>query len=94
MPERESRCRCRYEIIQDEPGQPLVIADCNLGHMSLTNDAEAVVAELHACGYLPDSRTLLYYDSGGDLGMILHCAGDFIGFSPPPPQKTQQHRRP
>lgn len=78
--------RANYAIVEDQPGQPLVIKD--LGpwdrHASVTNDAELVVAELAQAGKLPAGRRLFYIDSEGDKDELLHQAGRFLGFAPGP----------
>ncbi len=79
--------RARYTVVEDQPGQPLVIRD--LGpwdeHPTITNDAEGVVAELHLSGHLPADRRLFYHDSEGSLDeILLDAAGCFAGFAPGP----------
>lgn len=75
-------------IVTDVPGEPLVILDRNLGNRSVTNDAEAVVAELIAGGFLPGDRRLLYYDSEGMLDELLIKDGRFVGSAPGPGRKA------
>ncbi len=76
--------RARYQIVEDLPGKPLLIRDLGPwdSHPSVTNDAEAVVAELAASGKLPEGRRLYYYDSDGELDELLHKDGQFLGFAP------------
>jgi Mg2+/Co2+ transporter CorC len=51
---------------------------------TVTNDVEAVVADLHAKCLL-GRRRLLYADSNGDVDEIRHDgAGRFLGFAPGP----------
>lgn len=79
--------KARIRIVSDRPGKPLVIRD--MGHrtgMSVTNDADAVVAHLHAAGHLPDNRRLHYYDSQNELSELVHKDGRFIGYAPVNPQ--------
>ena len=74
----------RYTIVEDAPGEPLVIRDIGPWHMhrTVTNDAEAVVSELVAEGRLPPGRRLHYYDSEGEIGRIVVVDGKFEGFEP------------
>jgi hypothetical protein len=53
-------------------------------HLTVTNDAEGVVARLSSDGLLRDGDLLLYYDSDGDLSQLLHLGGEFVGFEPAP----------
>lgn len=68
-----------YRIVENKPGQPLIIRDEN-GGMSVTNDAERVVEELFNIGLLDNNRQLFYYDSVGDLDELVHDGRDFTGF--------------
>jgi hypothetical protein len=53
------------------------------GARSVTNDAEQVVAELHALGLLPPGRRLIYRDSTGAWDeMVVREGGLFVGFAP------------
>ena len=78
--------RAAYLIVQDFPGEPLVIQDIGPWdkHPTVTNDAEAIVMELSRASYLTDSRRLFYIDSWGQKDEIVHRAGCFIGFRPSP----------
>jgi hypothetical protein len=82
--------RADFSIVKNVPGEPLVILDRNLGNMSVTNDAEAVVESLTREGLLPTNRRLFYYDSDGQLDEIIHKDGEFVGFAPGP-QKEADH---
>ena len=74
--------RAIYDIVEDIPEKPLVIRDIGWrDHMSVTNDAEAVVEDLWNKGKLSDRR-LFYYDSAGDLDELVHIDGSFIRFRP------------
>lgn len=76
----------RYEI-ERESAEQLVIRDVGPWHRhpTVTNDAEGVVARLHADGHLPPGRQLLYIDSLGGLDELSHDGcGAFIGFKPGP----------
>lgn len=73
-------------IVESEGNNSLVIAD--VGDHSrvptITNDAEAVVADLHASGLLGEKH-LYYHDSEGTLDQLLHDGqGHFVGFAPGP----------
>lgn len=60
-------------------GETVVIRDrCNdMGTMTVTNDAEAVVANLHR--QYP-GRRIFYYDTDGRRDELLHDKGAFRGF--------------
>ena len=64
-------------------GDVLVIRDAGTG-MTVTNDAEAVVAFLLEHKALCEGRRLLYFDSEGNLDEILHDGEKFTGFAPGP----------
>lgn len=77
--------RAVYEIVQrPSPGKALIIRD--LGpwdrHPTVTNDAEAVVAELASMFDLGRWAPLWYYDSEGELAELLIENGQFSGFAP------------
>lgn len=73
-----------YEVVTSTP-DTLTIRDVGGSRcLTVTNDAEAVVAALHADGVL-GTRKLLYYDSVGDLDELVHDGrGRFLGFAPGP----------
>lgn len=50
-------------------------------YMTVTNNAESVVAELHASGQLA-GRRLFYFDSDGNFDELLIHNGVFAGFRP------------
>jgi hypothetical protein len=56
------------------------IADANQGGMSVTNDAEHVVAELLETRQLLPSQRLLYRDTASSWDELLHDGRRFIGF--------------
>jgi hypothetical protein len=77
-----------FELVAGlQPHDVLVIRDLSRSgggphdaHKTVTNDAEAVVRFLDRSGALERKR-LLYYDSDGELGELLHDGrGNFIGF--------------
>jgi hypothetical protein len=74
--------RSNFEIASNISGDDLTIKD--LGpwdkYMTVTNDAENVVAELFEEGYLQDGRRLFYYDSENELTELTHENGVFKGF--------------
>lgn len=75
--------RARY-MVEKEDEQSVTIADVGSQSMSVTNDAEAVVQELHERGVLR-GRRLYYYDSQGQLDELKHDgSGRFTGFAPGP----------
>jgi hypothetical protein len=70
--------RAHYIIERDDPTF-MIIADVGTSSTSITNDAEAVVLELHKNGL--GDRKLLYYDSEGKLGALVHDGkGKFLDF--------------
>lgn len=75
--------RCSYTVIDYlSSDECLVILDDNSGRMSVTNDAEAVVEELHSRGMLPTGRRLEHFDSEGHRDQLLVLDGVFAGFAP------------
>ena len=56
------------------------IIDHNLGNMSVTNDAENVVAAIHEQLDLT-GRVVTYLDSEGGVDRLLHRKGEFMGFA-------------
>ena len=67
--------RSLYEIEHEDDGA-IVIRDLN-GSVSVTNDAEHVVAQL---ADRLNGRRLLYFDSDGNLDEIVVRNGTFAGF--------------
>jgi len=57
------------------------IVDLNLGRMSVTNDAEQVLLEIHHHIDLT-GRDVTYRDSEGIVDRLLHEKGVFNGFAP------------
>ena len=57
----------------------VLIEDLN-GPMSVTNDAEAVVQDILLRGYL--RSRILYRDSAGQWGELIHNGQKFTGFGP------------
>ena len=84
--------RSMFEVVRDEPGKALVIKDVGFHEpcLSVTNDAERVVAFLAATGKLPAGRRLFYFDSEGQLDELRIAGGKFAGFAPGP--KSQRLR--
>lgn len=78
--------RARIEEVNDEStAEVLVIRDVGNGvALTVTNDAERVVAFLHGNGILR-GRKLLYYDTEGALDeLVYNDNGIFTGFAPGP----------
>ncbi len=76
------KAESRYEIVSDVPGDPLIIRDVgHKDHKTVTNDAENVVSDLVANGFLPAGRRLYYYDSEGQLDELIVRDGEFAGFA-------------
>lgn len=66
----------------DHPKQIVfIIDDCRPGTLSVTNDAERVVAVLHK--QYPNYR-VIYQDTQWEWDEIEHKAGVFVGFRPTP----------
>lgn len=71
-----------HYIMEKEDEKTVVITDVGTTHMSVTNDAEAVVCDLHEKGILR-GRRLFYYDSEGRLDELVHDGhGRFLSFAP------------
>lgn len=75
--------RARFSIVEDS-AEAILIRDT--GHATgctITNDAEAVVAHLHAEGKLGPGKVLEYIDSAGERDQLAHDGhGVFRGFIP------------
>lgn len=68
--------------IESQTEEQILIKDVGKDCMSVTNDAEAVVRDLHRNGILGDRR-LLYIDSEGEIDELKHDGnGAFQGFAP------------
>ena len=79
--------RARWEIVPaDTTAKCLVIRDVGPWdkHPTITNDAEAVVADLFQAGSLRDGVRLMYYDSIGNLDELQIVNGRFVEFLPGP----------
>lgn len=74
----------QFEIVEED-ANTLTIRDISgPTQLSVTNDAEAVVKNLHDTGSLK-GRRLLYFDSYGDLDELKHDGkGTFLDFGPGP----------
>jgi hypothetical protein len=73
------KARANYEHVEFEgPPGVIFIRDLDQGGVSVTNDAEAVVEEVHK--YYPGKR-IVYRDSHGDWDELMHAAGKFTGFA-------------
>lgn len=70
-----------YEFYVNDMDNSVHIVDKNLGRMSVTNDAENVLAAIHKEIDLTD-RAVTYTDSEGQVDRLLHEAGEFMGFAP------------
>lgn len=78
-----SSLRARYRIERESPHY-LLIRDIGAvdGHTTITNDAEAVVADLVACGALQQDQKIIYIDSENCCGELQVNNGRFSGFAP------------
>lgn len=72
--------RAKYEVVSDKDDM-LIIRDVghNLGHPTVTNDAESIVADL---AERLGARRLFYIDSEDQLDELVVKDGKFCGFSP------------
>lgn len=70
--------RCSFEIVYRD--QHLVRVRDIDGPVSVTNDAEAVVAHLVKTGVIQADMRLEYYDSDGNLDEIRFDQSGFVGF--------------
>lgn len=74
--------RAEYSIVHQTPSL-VIIRDTGSarGKMSVTNDAEAVVQDLHQNRVLVEGAALHYYDSEGELaGIAWEGREDSVGF--------------
>lgn len=68
--------------VEEQSDEKLVIRDVGRECISVTNDAESVVRDLHRNGIL-EGRRLFYYDSEGQLDELKHDGnGTFQGYAP------------
>ena len=78
----------QYVIVEDSfsGSEPLVIRDVGPWdkHLTVTNDAENVVAELVRSNRLLPGQQLLCYDSDNQLDELVVKDGKFAGFAPGP----------
>ena len=76
--------RSDFRIVKVTNGK-IFIEDLNLGHLSVTNDAEAVVDSVcdwaKSVGGETDPR-IIYRDSDGKWDELAHTGGAFTGFLP------------
>ena len=70
--------RADYDYTINEDGS-VHIVDQNLGNMSVTNDAEAVLWEIHHHIDLT-GRDVTYLDSVGNIDRLIHKEGEFMRF--------------
>jgi hypothetical protein len=63
----------------DSDSQKIIIEDVGKNCMSVTNDIENILKDLHRRGLLR-GRKLYYYDSEGDFTEALHESGVFKGY--------------
>lgn len=70
--------RADYEIISAS-GETLYLIDLDLGNRSVTNDAEAVVAEVLASH---PGKQIVYRDTQGRWDELRHDGCAFQGFAP------------
>lgn len=70
-----------YTWTENPEDSSIHIVDLNLGNISVTNDALHVLAAIHKEIDLT-GRAVTYTDSEGQVGRLLHDAGEFIRFAP------------
>lgn len=69
-----------YRIV-DETDEAIFIEDLNLGHKSVTNDAEWVIETLiHEYGVL--TKKVVYKDSEDQWDELIHDGNVFLDFGP------------
>lgn len=79
--------RAEYEVIYPGPQFCVIRDDCGSAAVSVTNDADAVVANLQRHGWLDGHLKLYYYDTAGQLDELRHDnQGKFLGFRVLTPQ--------
>ena len=71
--------RADFEVarVDEERGIVFLVDLCNEGAMSITNDAEAVIAHCHK--FFPGKR-VVYRDTEGRWDELDHVEGMFVGF--------------
>lgn len=71
-------------LFQVLPNGTIFIEDLNYGRCSVTNDIEAVIAQvnINIVGGIPDDATVVYMDSEGDIDRIEVVGGKFVAFRP------------
>jgi hypothetical protein len=81
--------RCKFQVVAIDR-ESVTIRDVGgtVEQMTVTNDAENVVAELRRSGVLPIGKRLFYYDSDGQLDEILVDVSGFRGFAPVPKHRN------
>ncbi|WP_411901389.1 DUF6011 domain-containing protein [Methylorubrum thiocyanatum] len=74
--------RADYSVETD--GDVLILVDLDRGGRSLTNDADNVILDLAARGFLRDGMRVIYRDSSGEWDELRHRGGLFSTISPIP----------
>ena len=72
-----------FEIVKIRP-ESVTIRDIGPWDrcLTVTNDADNVVAEMFRMGALLPEQRLFYYDTDGQLDELVHKNGKFVGFGP------------
>lgn len=78
--------RSRYVVDAVDAVKRVIFIVDEDGPLSVTNDAEGVVAELHEA--LPGFR-VVYRDTEGDWDELVHDAGVFTGYRPTPNRQAK-----
>lgn len=71
----------RSEYTWEDDGAVVRIVDLNRGALSVTNDAENVIAALVKAGVPVDDRRVIYRDSDDNWDRMLTKGGAFAGFA-------------
>lgn len=75
-----SKANAEYTI--EVQSDHVILTDCGGPDVpTITNDAEAVLREVKALGYLTNGQRVFYYDSEGIVAELLHVDGEFAGFA-------------
>ena len=70
-----------YSYTENKLENHVHIIDLNMGRMSVTNDAENVLAAIHKEVDLT-GKTVTYRDSEGQVDRLIHEDGEFLRFAP------------
>jgi hypothetical protein len=80
MMKKPQRTRAKYAVAIDIPGIALAITD-ERNPVTITNDVEAVIADLYERKLLTTGKRLIYRDSLGRWDEIIHKDGKWVRWS-------------